>query len=61
MYVPWNIICPCYRWEELTTLVSAKKQQLHTAFGIQNFSQEIKETMVMKLSAVIVLEQIFTW
>ncbi|XP_065894663.1 spectrin beta chain, non-erythrocytic 1-like isoform X3 [Dysidea avara] len=35
------------RWDELATLVSAKKQQLHTAFGIQNFSQEIKETMAL--------------
>ena len=28
------------------SLVTTKKQQLHTAFGIQNYSEDVKETMV---------------
>ena len=34
------------RWKELELLVFTKKQQLHTAFGIQNYSEDVKETMV---------------
>ena len=34
------------RWRELRFLVSTKKQQLHTAFGIQDYSEDVKETMV---------------
>ena len=34
------------RWGELASLVSTKKQQLDTAFGIQDYSEDVKETMV---------------
>ena len=34
------------RWKELELFVSFKKQQLHTAVGIQKYSEDIKETMV---------------
>ena len=42
------ILCMYYvrRWKELELFVSFKKQQLHTAFGIQKYSEDIKETMV---------------
>ena len=49
-YTLWQfILYDCYhlyRWRELVSLVTTKKQQLHTAFGIQNYSQDVKETMV---------------
>ena len=39
-------LCYFHRWGELASLVSTKKQQLDTAFGIQNYSEDVKETMV---------------